>query len=69
MNERRMNTLLSKVERLSRGVLGKLKRSYGYRRARHIGLEKNVAESMFKAMAYNLRRADRLCGARAGAIA
>ena len=46
-----------------------MKRSYGYWRTRYVGLEKNVAEAMFKVMAYNLRRADGLCEARGAAIA
>ena len=51
------------------GVFGTLKRSYGYWRTRYVGLEKNIAEAMFKVMAYNLRRTDGVRGARAGAIA
>ena len=31
----------------------------------YIGLEKNAAEAMFKILAYNLRRVDRLCAERA----
>ena len=50
-------------------VFGTLKRSYGYWQTRYVGLEKNVAEAMFKVLAYNLRRADGLCEARGAAIA
>ena len=67
--QRRRNALVSKVRAPVEGVFGTLKRSCGYWRTRYVGLEKNVAEAMFKVMAYNLRRADGLRGARAGAIA
>ena len=67
--QRRRNALVSKVRAPVEGVFGTLKRSYGYWRTRYVGLEKNVAEAMFKVMAYNLRRADVLCGARGATIA
>ncbi len=67
--QRRRNALVSKVRAPVEGVFGTLKRSYGYWRTRYVGLEKNVAEAMFKVMAYNLRRADGLCEARGAAIA
>ena len=37
-------------------VFGTLKRSYGYRRVRYCGLERNAAEMWLKLMAYNLRK-------------
>ena len=40
--------------------LGTLKRCYGYWRVRYMGLMRNEAEALFKALAYNLRRADGL---------
>jgi IS5 family transposase len=41
-------------------LFGTLKRSYGYRRVRYVGLARNTTELWFKLLAYNLRRADRL---------
>ena len=41
-------------------VFGTLKRTYGYRRVRYMGLARNATELFFKCAAYNLRRADRL---------
>ena len=41
-------------------VFGTLKRSYGYRHVRYVGLARNTTEVWFKLLAYNLRRADRL---------
>ena len=56
---------MSKVRAPVESVFGTLKRSYGYWRTRYMGLEKNAAEAVFKILAYNLRRADRLCAERA----
>ena len=67
LRERGRKALVSKVRAPVAGALGTLKRSYGYWRTRYVGLEKNVAEAMFKVMAYNLRRADGLREARVGA--
>lgn len=58
--QRRRNGLLSKVRAPVEQAFGTLKRSYGYWRARYMGLERNAAEAVFKVLAYNLRRADRL---------
>ena len=63
--QKKRNALVSKVRAPVESVFGTLKRSYGYWRTRYMGLEKNAAEAMFKALAYNLRRADRLCEERA----
>ena len=41
-------------------VFGTLKRSYGYRTVRYLGLARNLVELWFKFLAYNLRRAARL---------
>ena len=41
-------------------VFGTLKRCYGYWQVRCMGLMRNEAEALFKALAYNLRRADGL---------
>ena len=38
-------------------VFGTLKRSYGYRTVRYLGLARNVVELVFECQAYNLRRA------------
>ena len=48
-------------------VVGTLKRSTGYQRLRYRGLARNTTASMWraKALAYNLRRADRLLAATA----
>ncbi len=58
--QRRRNGLLSKVRAPVEQVFGTLKRSYGYWRVRYMGLMRNEAEALFKALAYNLRRADGL---------
>ena len=55
--QRRRNALVSKVRTPVEGVFGTLKRSSGHWRTRYVGLEKNVAEAMFK-----VRRTT--CGAR-----
>ena len=41
-------------------VFGTLKRGYGYRRVRCLGLERNATELWLKCTAYNLKRAIRL---------
>ncbi len=58
--QRRRNGLLSKVRAPVEQALGTLKRCYGYWRVRCMGLMRNEAEALFKALAYNLRRADGL---------
>ena len=60
--QRRRNGLLTKVRAPVEQVFGTLKRVYGYWQARYMGLMRNEAEALFKAMAYNLRRADGLRG-------
>jgi len=57
---RRRHALIEQTRRPVEHVFGTLKRSYGYRRVRYVGLAKNTTEAWFKLLAYNLRRADRL---------
>ena len=58
--QKRRNELIEPIRRAVERVFGTLKRSYGYSRVRYRGLERNAVEMLFKAIAYNLRRADRL---------
>ena len=58
--EQRRNVLIAQQRSAVEKVFGTLKRTYGYRRVRYLGLERNATELFFKCMAYNLRRADRL---------
>ena len=58
--EQRRNALIARLRAPVEQVFGTLKRTYGYRRVRYVGLERNATELFFKCMAYNLRRADRL---------
>ena len=53
---------MTKVRAPVEQVFGTLKRVYGYWQVRYMGLMRNEAEALFKAMAYNLRRADGLRG-------
>jgi IS5 family transposase len=57
---RRRHALIEQVRRPIEHLFGTLKRSYGYRRVRYVGLARNSTELWFKLLAYNLRRADRL---------
>lgn len=57
---RRRNALISRVRAPVEQVFGTLKRGYGYRRVRYMGLERNATELWLKCTAYNLRRAVRL---------
>ena len=66
--ERQRNKLISRLRSPVEQVFGTLKRSYGYRQVRYMGLERNGTELFFKCMAYNLRRAEHLERAR-GAVA
>ncbi len=61
--QRRRNALIARARAPVERVFGTLKRSYGYRRVRYLGLERNATEFFFKCLAYNLRRADRLLAA------
>ena len=58
--QQRRNALIAPVRAPVEHVFGTLKRSYGYRTVRYLGLARNAVELWFKCMAYNLRRAGRL---------
>ena len=58
--QRRRNELIERRRAAVERVFGTLKQHYGYRRVRYRGLERNTLELLFKCMAYNLRRAERL---------
>ena len=58
--ERRRNRLISRLRSPVEKVFGTLKRTYGYRRVRYRGLDRNATEMFFKCIAYNLRRAANL---------
>ncbi len=57
---RRRNALIARVRAPVEQVFGTLKRGYGYRRVRYLGLERNATELWLKCTAYNLKRAVRL---------
>ena len=50
------NAEIGPVRALVEKVFGTLKRSYGYRRVRYCGLERNAVEMWLKLIAYNLRK-------------
>ena len=50
------NAEIGPVRALVEKVFGTLKRSYGYRRVRYCGLQRNAVEMWLKLMAYNLRK-------------
>ena len=58
--QQRRNALIAPRRAPVEQVFGTLKRSYGYRTVRYLGLARNAAELWFKCIAYNLRRASRL---------
>ena len=58
--QQRRNALIAPRRAPVEHVFGTLKRSYGYRTVRYLGLARNLVELWFKCMAYNLRRAGRL---------
>ena len=58
--QQRRNALIAPRRAPVEHVFGTLKRSYGYRTVRYLGLARNAVELWFKCMAYNLRRAGRL---------
>jgi transposase, IS5 family len=55
-----MNVALTPIRCQVERLFGLMKRSYGYRRVRYRGLQRNRAQLLFMCMAINLRRADRL---------
>ena len=54
--QQQRNAEIGPVRALVEKVFGTLKRSYGYRRVRYCGLERNAVEMWLKLMAYNLRK-------------
>ena len=54
MRKKHRNKLISRVRARVEKVFGTLKPSYGYRRVRYTGLERNATEMWFKSMACNL---------------
>ena len=58
--QQRRNALIAPRRAPVEQVFGTLKRSYGYRTVRYLGLARNLVELWFKCLAYNLRRAARL---------
>ena len=61
--KRRRNALIAPLRAPVERVFGTLKRGYGYRRVRYMGLEPNATELRLKCAAYNLRRAVSLLAA------
>jgi IS5 family transposase len=55
-----MNVALTPIRCQVERLFGLMKRSYGYRRVRYRGLDRNRAQLPLMCMAINLRRADRL---------
>jgi transposase, IS5 family len=55
-----MNVALTPIRCQVERLFGLMKRSYGYRRVRYRGLDRNRAQLLLMCMAVNLRRADRL---------
>ena len=58
--ERTWNRYLSAIRSPVERVFGTMKRSYGFRRAKYIGLERNHNHAQLLAMAFNLRKMTRL---------
>ena len=58
--QQRRNALIAPRRAPVEQVFGTLKRSYGYRTVRYLGLARNLVELWFKCLAYNLRCAARL---------
>ena len=58
--QQRRNALIASRRAPVEQVFGTLKRSYGYRTVRYLGLARNALELWVKCLAYNLRRAARL---------
>ena len=58
--QQRRNALIAARRAPVEQVFGTLKRSYGYRTVRYLGLARNALELWVKCLAYNLRRAARL---------
>lgn len=58
--QRRRNTLIAPVRANVERLFGLIKRSYGYRRVRYRGLERNQSHLFLLCIAVNLRRAETL---------
>ncbi len=58
--ERTWNRYLSAIRSPVERVFGTLKRSYGFRRARYVGLTRNRNHAYLLAMAFNMRKMTRL---------
>ena len=58
--QQRRNALIASRRAPVEQVFGTLKRSYGYRTVRYLGLARNALELWVKCLAYHLRRAARL---------
>ena len=61
--ERTWNRYLSGIRSPVERVFGTLKRSYGFRRARYVGLTRNRNHAYLLAMAFNMRKMTRLLAA------
>lgn len=59
--EKKCNRILSKLRVPVERIFGTLKRSYGYNRARYLGLKKNTLQLTLMGITYNLRRMEKLC--------
>jgi IS5 family transposase len=57
MHEIRRNTLIARVRGRIEGVFGTLKRCYGLRRMRYMGLPRNTLAMLLALTAWNLARA------------
>ncbi len=59
----RRNRLISSVRSAVERTFGTWKRSYGWTSMRYIGLTANAVDLQLKAIAFNLRRAEKLAAA------
>ena len=59
--EKRCNRVLSRLRCPVERVFGTMKRSYRYWRSKYLGLRKNMLQMTMTCMAYNLKRAGKLC--------
>jgi len=61
--ERTWNRYLSAIRSPVERVFGTLKRSYGFRRARYVGLASTLNQALLVCMAFNMRKAARIAAA------
>ncbi len=59
--EKIFNRLISGFRYLAEQTIGTLKHHYGFDRMRYLGCEKGEMEFYLKAMAFNLKKAARIC--------